>query len=235
MQTAEINESPQIAGNLANYYLSPKLIGFCLLCFRTRLVCLHFHPLPMLISGPQFCRSALLVLLVVALCTEIFYQHANLFLCMDNSATFPGTTTADNNASKVEEETLLSVDTNYEAPPKSQKSLYAIDDVPLIPQQFWFTNKCALEDDPNEMIRENVNGIVNMYREAWNNPTAPLHVLTDTECRVFISVGYPQLVDFFDKEPSGAIRGMYVASCLLSVSLKHIVPQVISVVLFYST
>lgn len=141
-------------------------------------------------------KRLLLLVLLVFTWTEISVSRSQLFSCLK----------PDHDAKTIMEADFREKNDNETVSPTPMLTNDPV--APLIPQEFWFTNKVALEDEPNQGIPENVNAIVSMYREAWHNPTAAVHVLTDPECRVFIMVGYPEILEWFNKEPSGAIRGM---------------------------
>ena len=96
---------------------------------------------------------------------------------------------------------------------------------PAIPHSIYMTYKHeVLESHEPPHIYQNIMNTISEYRRLWNEPEAPVHFLTDDECRERIEEAEPRLVQYFDKESSGAFKGdicrvavLYLKGALTSV------------------
>jgi hypothetical protein len=74
-----------------------------------------------------------------------------------------------------------------------------------IPRRLLFTYKSKiLETKEPPAFYENVQRTIKMYREAWEEPDAPVWFLDDDECRSAIYAAKPALVTYFDREVDGS-------------------------------
>jgi mannosyltransferase OCH1-like enzyme len=74
-----------------------------------------------------------------------------------------------------------------------------------IPRRLIFTYKSnLLETKDPPVFYENVQKTIQMYREAWGEPKAPVWFLNDTDCRSAIYAAKPELVTYFDREVHGS-------------------------------
>jgi hypothetical protein len=99
----------------------------------------------------------------------------------------------------------------------TEKPVYSFDNpVPLemrglpspeykIPRRLIFTPKHNLLEtkDPPVLYR-NVQKTIQMYREAWGEPDAPVWFLNDTDYRSVIYTAKPNLLVYFDREKHGS-------------------------------
>jgi hypothetical protein len=74
-----------------------------------------------------------------------------------------------------------------------------------IPRMLLFTYKSKiLETKEPPAFYENVQRTIKMYREAWEEPDAPVWFLDDDDCRSAIYAAKPALVTYFDREVDGS-------------------------------
>jgi hypothetical protein len=77
-----------------------------------------------------------------------------------------------------------------------------------IPRRLLFTYKSKiLETKEPSVLYENVQRTIKMYRDAWEEPDAPVWFLDDEDCRSAIYAAKPTLLVYFDRE----IHGMFKA------------------------
>ena len=78
---------------------------------------------------------------------------------------------------------------------------------PAIPHSIYMTYKQnVLESHEPPHIYQNIMNTIAEYRRLWNEPEAPVHFLTDDECRERIEEAEPRLVQHFDQESSGTYK-----------------------------
>jgi hypothetical protein len=74
-----------------------------------------------------------------------------------------------------------------------------------IPRRLIFTYKNNfLETKDRPVLTRNVKNTIQVYREAWGDPDAPVWFLNDTDCRSAIYAAKPNLLVFFDREVHGS-------------------------------
>jgi hypothetical protein len=74
-----------------------------------------------------------------------------------------------------------------------------------IPRRLIFTyrdNLLETKDPP--LLFGNVKKTIEMYRDAWGDPEAPVWFLNDTDCRSAVYAAKPELVTYFDREVQGS-------------------------------
>jgi hypothetical protein len=74
-----------------------------------------------------------------------------------------------------------------------------------IPHQLIFTFKYNLLERQEPLaLYQNLQRTIQIYREGWGEPEAPVWFLNDTDCRSAIHAVKPELLTDFDFEPNGS-------------------------------
>jgi mannosyltransferase OCH1-like enzyme len=115
-----------------------------------------------------------------------------------------------------DEESKSSTEERITAQDKSQQHLQdgtkggdnKNQDEDTIPHQLLFTySQNILETKEPSHYYENIQNTIKKYREAWNEPNAPVVFLDDVECLALIKQHEPNLIKPYQQESYGAYKG----------------------------